>query len=147
MGETITGDIVLIPIVIVLIVTLSVAVLSKWPLRESNGTLALYGTVLVILALASGYGIAAYVAVPITVLSQILPFILLGIGIDGVFILVASLEETDVQEPHLADDLPERIRRMMERGAASITVASLTDVFAFLFGSATTLPAVQWFCW
>ena len=78
---------------------------------------------------------------------QVLPFIIMGIGIDGVFVLVVSLEEVDHHEPHLVDNLPERIRRMMQRGAPSITVTSATDIFAFMFGSITRLPSVQWFCW
>lgn len=76
-----------------------------------------------------------------------LPFILLGIGIDGVFVLVVSLDEVDASHPELGSNIPERVRKMMQHGAPSITVTSLTNVFAFLFGSATRLPAVQWFCW
>ena len=42
--------------------------------------LALQGTLLVILSMASGYGLAAHCGVPFTTLQQILPFILIAIG-------------------------------------------------------------------
>ena len=42
--------------------------------------LALQGTLLVLLAMASGYGLAAHCGVPFTTLQQILPFILIAIG-------------------------------------------------------------------
>ena len=40
--------------------------------------------------------------------------------------------------------MQERFRRTLNRGGMSITVTSLTNVAAFLFGSQTSIPAIQW---
>ena len=73
---------------------------------------------------------------------QILPFILLGIGVDDMFVLVRSLEDVDELFPQLP--LKERFQQMLARGGMSMTVTSLTNVAAFLFGSLTAIPAVRW---
>jgi predicted RND superfamily exporter protein len=75
---------------------------------------------------------------------QVLPFILLGIGIDDMFVLVRSLEEVD--ELHRGDGLSieERFRKSLQNGGMSITVTTLTNVTGFLFGSMTAIPAVRW---
>lgn len=74
---------------------------------------------------------------------QILPFILLGIGVDDIFVLVRSVEEVDEQYPGLP--LTDRFRRALNLGGMSITVTSLTNTTAFLFGSMTAIPAVRWY--
>ena len=73
---------------------------------------------------------------------QILPFILLGIGVDDIFVLVRSVEEVDEQQPHLP--LPDRFRKALNLGGMSITVTSVTNATAFMFGSLTAIPAVRW---
>jgi Patched family len=56
--------------------------------------------------------------------------------------MVRSLEEVDEQAPGLP--LDERFRRMLRAGGMSITVTSLTNCAAFLFGSITSIPAIRW---
>lgn len=73
---------------------------------------------------------------------QILPFILLGIGVDDIFVLVRSVEEVDEQHPNLP--LPERFRKALNLGGMSITVTSVTNATAFMVGSLTAIPAVRW---
>ena len=60
------------------------------------------------------------------------------------FVLVRSLEEVD--ELHRAERLTieQRFRKSLQRGGMSITVTTLTNVTAFLFGSLTAIPAVRW---
>jgi Niemann-Pick C1 protein len=43
-------------------------------------------------------------------------------------------------------DLPTKIGKTLATAGASITVTSLTDIFAFIIGSNTTLPALRNFC-
>ena len=75
--------------------------------------------------------------------SQVLPFILLGIGVDDIFVMVRSVEEVDEMHPGLA--IPERFRKALNLGGMSITVTSVTNAVAFMFGSLTAIPAVQWY--
>ena len=49
-----------------------------------------------------------------------MPFILLGIGVDDIFVLVRSVEEVDEQHADLP--LPERFEKALNLGGMSITV-------------------------
>ena len=51
------------------------------------------------------------------------------------------MEEVDEVAPGLP--LPQRFRQCLRRGGMAITVTSITNVSAFLFGSATSIPAVR----
>lgn len=74
--------------------------------------------------------------------TQVLPFILLGIGVDDIFVLVRSVAEVDELQPGLP--IPDRFRKALNIGGMSITVTSLTNATAFMFGSMTVIPAVRW---
>jgi predicted RND superfamily exporter protein len=74
-------------------------------------------------------------------MSQMLPFVLFGIGIDDSFILVGAYYDTNP-----ASSLRERLTIVAHTAAPSITATSLTDIVAFAFGAATMIPIVRWFC-
>ena len=56
----------------------------------------LVGTCSVCLSTTNAFGICSMLGVSVTPISQIVPFLLLGIGIDNVFILVRALERVPV---------------------------------------------------
>lgn len=90
-------------------------------------SLALLGTGAVVIALAAGYGIAMLIGTPFTALSETLPFILLGIGIDIMFILVKGMEEINVRCG--ADLTPQqRFSRLMETSGLSSIIVGLTNI-------------------
>lgn len=106
-------------------------------------TLGIMALVSVGLSIGAGFGISLFIGLPFTSVTQVLPFILLGVGVDDLFMLVQSLEEVDATSPGLP--LEERFRRTLSRGGMSITVTSFTNVSAFMFGSMTSIPAIQWY--
>jgi len=71
---------------------------------------------------------------------QLLPLLLVAIGIDDAYVIVTAFDETsDIS------DTPERIGRALSRAGAAITVTSCTNSFAFLMGGTTQIPAMRWF--
>lgn len=103
--------------------------------------LGLGGVMLVLGAGLAAYGLNSAFGVPFTSLSQILPFILIGIGVDDMFVIVAAYDQTDPALP-----VEERIALGLKRCGVSVTYTSLTNFFAFILGSSTSLPAVEYFC-
>jgi hypothetical protein len=71
-----------------------------------------------------------------------MPFIMLGIGVDDIFVMVRSMEE--VSEVFPGASIEERFRKALNLGGMSITVTSATNFAAFMFGSLTSIPAVTW---
>jgi Patched family len=63
--------------------------------------LGIVGLVSVTLSIGAGFGTALFIGLPFTTVTQVLPFILLGVGVDDMFMLVQSLEEVDETMPGL----------------------------------------------
>ncbi|CAM9760685.1 unnamed protein product, partial [Choristocarpus tenellus] len=57
------------------------------------------------------------------------------------FIIVAAYDHIDPSVP-----IPERVGKALARVGLSISYTSLTDFLAFMLGSTTSLPAVEYFC-
>lgn len=92
------------------------------------------------LAVLASYGLASYIGLLFTPLMAILPFIMLGIGVDGMFVLTTALDSTSEALP-----LEARMGQAMSEGGVSVFVASLTNFAAFMIGSKTSLPALSAF--
>ena len=51
------------------------------------------------LAIGSAYGFGSYIGLLFSPLMSVLPFIMIGIGVDGMFVLQSALDQTDVSAP------------------------------------------------
>ena len=89
---------------------------------------------MVMFAIAVGYGLSMLLGVPFTSLQQILPFILIGIGVDDAFVIVAAFDRTDKSKP-----IEDRMHTAMHRVGMSVTMTSLTDVAAFMLALSAPL--------
>lgn len=110
--------------------------------KKANMVLACGGVGAVMLSTVAAYGICAACGIPFTSLQQVLPFILVAIGVDDMFIIVSQFRRLDPKVGSVQD----RIEIALNRCAMSITYTTLTDFVAFLAGSTSTLPAIQYFC-
>ena len=79
---------------------------------------------------------------------SLLPFILLGIGVDDAFVIVNAFnrERKGPRSSEDNEDLAKRCAKAMARAGASITVTSMTDLVAFGISSSSNLPALASFC-
>ena len=71
---------------------------------------------------------------------QVLPFLILGLGIDDTFVIVGAYQRVQYDLP-----VQEKIAQTLERAGSSIFVTSATDFCAFLMGLYTRLPALRAF--
>lgn len=118
----------------------SIAYLRSSDHARLTGFLLCAGILNIGLAVLSSYGFASYIGLLFTPLMSILPFIMLGVGVDGMFVLQSALDATDPEE-----SMPERMAVAMRTGGLSVAVASLTNFGAFMIGSNTSLPALSAF--
>lgn len=92
------------------------------------------------MAIFVSYGICSAFGVPYGPVHSILPFLLLGIGIDDMFVIVQcwnNLTSEDIKNP-----LHVRIGTALKHAGVSITITSITDFAAFAVGSSTVSDVI-----
>eukprot|EP00818_Percolomonas_sp_WS_P000778 CAMPEP_0117439868 /NCGR_PEP_ID=MMETSP0759-20121206/2783_1 /TAXON_ID=63605 /ORGANISM="Percolomonas cosmopolitus, Strain WS" /LENGTH=897 /DNA_ID=CAMNT_0005231589 /DNA_START=13 /DNA_END=2701 /DNA_ORIENTATION=- len=111
------------------------------PIR-SRIFLGFAGIVIVIQSVLISGGLCSFIGVNATlIISEVIPFLILAIGVDNMFIMANALDNTDEKLP-----VPERVGLMLSQVGTSMMLASLSEFLAFLLGSLTKMPAVQAFC-
>jgi len=103
---------------------------------------------LVALSTAAGIGVSSLVGLIYGPVHSLLPFVLLGIGVDDSFVIANAFDrERKVSRSKETDDgIIQRAGRALGRAGASITVTSTTDLVAFAISSTSALPALASFC-
>ncbi|XP_058058482.1 patched domain-containing protein 3-like [Anopheles bellator] len=119
-------------------------VLSKFSWTEFRVILGSVGLMSVGMGFISGCGIVAALGVSYGPVHTSLPFLLMGLGVDDMFVMMACYRKVRKANPDLP--LAKRMGLMLHHAGASITVTSLTDIVAFVVGSITVIPSLQSFC-
>ncbi|CAH1799201.1 unnamed protein product [Owenia fusiformis] len=108
---------------------------------RSKPWLGLIGAVTACLAILTSLGLLCAVGVEFTSIVATMPFLIVGIGLDDMFIQVAAWRETSYH-----DTVEERMGLTFKDAAMSITLTSLTNTLAFCIGAITSFPSVRIFC-
>ena len=99
------------------------------------------GVVAVLLSLFSGYGLLFIIGTPFTSITQLLTFVIFGIGLDDAIIIFGSYCRTNPKE-----SIETRMFTVVEDVGISITLTSVTSSLAFGLGCMWSIPAVYWLC-
>ncbi|XP_046483192.1 patched domain-containing protein 3 [Neodiprion pinetum] len=91
-------------------------------------------------------GICSLAGVPYGPVHTSLPFMLMGLGVDDIFVMMAAWDQLHSNEQNHVRPVTERIALMLSHAGSSIFITSLTDVVAFVIGASTILPSLQSFC-
>lgn len=70
-----------------------------------------------------------------------MPFLLVGIGADDMFVMCNAVDQTDYKKT-----ATERITDALSHAGPAITITSLTNCLAFAFGATSSLVALKSFC-
>lgn len=115
--------------------------LSKCDRIESQTSLGIGAIASIFFAILTGYGLLFIIGIPLTSLTYLFPYAMLGLGLDGMFIIMGSFERTDPNES-VADRIEATIREI----GMSVAVSTLTTVVAYFLGSSSSMPGIRWFC-
>lgn len=91
-------------------------------------------------------GVCSAIGIPYGPVHTSLPFMLLGLGVDDLFVMMASWKQIHSVEENRKKELHERIGLALGHAGSAICITSLTDVVAFIIGASTILPSLQSFC-
>lgn len=113
--------------------------------RDSGFSLALLGILIVICSVICSMGIIAYLDIGFTMISgEVIPFLILAIGVDNMFIIKNAVENQ--KKVGRTIPLEHRLAEGLKEVGPSITTAAICETLAFLVGALTKMPALQSFC-
>ncbi|XP_076048649.1 patched domain-containing protein 3-like [Oratosquilla oratoria] len=118
--------------------------LGKFNLVEQRPLLSTVGLFSVFMAVVVAFGFCSALGVTYGPVHSILPLLMLGLGVDDMFVTVQSL--TNLKGEERRHCLERRIALAVKHAGVAVTVTSLTDFVAFFIGSTTILPALRSFC-
>ena len=138
-AESSGSDVTLVSITFTLMISFACVMLGKFmnPLT-GHSLLANAGVFAVALGILAGFGLAMWCRVPFLSMVGVLPFLILGIGIDDMFILV---DELDRQQRSMT--VVETVKEVLSHSGATITMTTLTDLVAFAVSTSTSFPAIR----
>ena len=144
---------------------LSLASIPTFVSVNSKFSLGLFGIVIVLIAVSSSVGLFSLMNVRVTlIIAEVIPFLVLAVGVDNVFILVHELDrqnslhvqpgpDLSLQDEDDDDEMPahpnptlpaeERVARAVARMGPSIALSSITETVAFALGALVPMPAVR----
>ncbi|XP_063233113.1 patched domain-containing protein 3-like [Bacillus rossius redtenbacheri] len=108
---------------------------------RSKPWLGFLGNVSACMGTAAAFGVAMYLGIEFIGINLAAPFLMLGIGIDDTFVMLAAWRRSSVKL-----DVPERMAQMLSEAAVSITITSFTDMISFFIGIISPFPSVRIFC-
>ncbi|KAK2157172.1 hypothetical protein LSH36_196g03007 [Paralvinella palmiformis] len=140
----ILDDVVLLAMGYMLVIVFISVVLGRFTRIRHRIYVAFAGVICVGMAIIVSYGLCSYIGLFYGPLHSVLPFLLLGIGVDDTFVICQNLDQLPDYMTGLSSR--ERIGYALKHAGVSITVTSLTDILAFGVGAVTTIPALWSFC-
>ena len=142
-GDTIMNDALMMPIGFGIVFVYVTIMLGKFSCTEQRALLALGGLLCIGLTIGFTYGFCSAINLFYGPMHNIIPFLLLGIGIDDMFVIIQCYDNLGSEK---SQDNVENIGRTMRHAGVAITVTSLTDFIVFVLGATTVLPALRSFC-
>eukprot|EP01084_Bolivina_argentea_P160138 278870_1 len=114
----------------------------RFDMLRCRGRIGWIGIISSILAVGSSFGlVGGILKIKFNSVVSIAPFLLVGLGLDDMFVLLRAYELTS---PLLT--IEQRMALTMERGGISILFTSITDLLAFCIGSTSSFGAISAFC-
>nr|XP_026650973.1 patched domain-containing protein 3 [Zonotrichia albicollis] len=111
---------------------------------RNNTWLASCGVLSSGLAVLSSFGLLLFCGVPFVVTVANAPFLILGVGVDDMFIMIASWEQSLRKKEK--SNVKSLLAETYSEAALSVTITTLTDVLAFFIGTWTAFLSVRSFC-
>ncbi|CAB9501029.1 Pick C1-like protein 1 [Seminavis robusta] len=155
--RAIDQDMPLVLLLIAVMVSFTCAVFyRRKDMVQSRGLLGLFSFGTIGLSLITGYGLMFLFGVPLTSAGSMIPFVVVGVGLDDTFIITGAYfrrrreaAEEAMQSTQERDPEAETIRiieETLDEVGLSISMTTITTLLCFLVGTVTTIPVVRWLC-
>ncbi|KAF6842989.1 Niemann-Pick type C-related protein 1 [Colletotrichum musicola] len=125
--------------------TLSIRDMIRNPavaLVQSKFSLGVVGILIVLMSISASIGLFSWAGLKATlIIAEVIPFIVLAVGVDNIFLIVHEFERVNVSHPD--EVVEERVAKALGRMGPSILLSALTETVAFALGTFVGMPAVR----
>ncbi|KAL5012817.1 hypothetical protein ScPMuIL_011368 [Solemya velum] len=142
MNANLFGDITLFAVTFLLMCAYASLATINGNCLADRAFLGMAGVFATVLAILGAFGLCSACGVPFVSIVGVVPFLVVGIGVDDMFILLSGMADAIEHDTEIED----RVARMMRTSGMGITITSLTDLLGFLIGSLSIFPAIRYFC-
>lgn len=143
LNANVTGDITFFSLTFTLMITYAcvATITARRNCVGQRAYLGYGGVVAAGLSLVSAFGLGSLCGLDFVSIVGVVPFLIIGIGVDDMFMLMSGMAQTDPKA-----SVEERIGKTMRTSGISITITSLTDLLAFAAGASSVFLSVRNFC-
>jgi len=111
-------------------------------LVQSKFTLGMLGIIIVLMSVSGSVGLFSAAGVKVTlIIAEVIPFLVLAVGVDNIFLIVHEFERVNVSHPD--EEIDDRIAKALGRMGPSILLSASTETIAFAMGAFVGMPAVK----
>jgi Niemann-Pick C1 protein len=103
-----------------------------------GGILIVLGSVSASVGIFSAFGVKTSL-----IIAEVIPFLVLAIGVDNIFIIVYAFQE--IERRHQRSAIEHKVAATMASVGPSILISSLSQTIAFGLGGAVKMPAISTF--
>ncbi|XP_046556092.1 LOW QUALITY PROTEIN: patched domain-containing protein 3-like [Haliotis rubra] len=136
------GDITYFSITFTLMITYATIIVGG-DMVSSRTWVSWAGVLAAGMGIASSLGLVSLCGMKFVNIVGTMPFLVLGIGVDDMFLLMSSWADT---YPHHDMSVANRIGMTFASAGIGITITSLTDLLAFIIGTSSVFISVRNFC-
>jgi Niemann-Pick C1 protein len=111
-------------------------------LVQSKFTLGVIGIVIVLMSVSASVGLFSAAGISVTlIIAEVIPFLVLAIGVDNLFLIVHEFERVSVSHPDYK--IEDRIAKALGRMGPSILLSATAETITFALGVLVGMPAVR----
>jgi Niemann-Pick C1 protein len=111
-------------------------------LVESKFMLGVVGIIIVLMSVSASVGLFSAAGIKVTlIIAEVIPFLVLAVGVDNIFLIVHEFERVNVTHPD--GPVHDRVSKALGRMGPSILLSATTETVAFAMGAAVGMPAVR----
>ena len=109
---------------------------------QSKFALGISGIIIVLMSVSASVGLFSAMGIKVTlIIAEVIPFLVLAVGVDNIFLLVHEFER--VNQSHPDEEIDGRISKALGRMGPSILLSALTETVTFVLGVFVGMPAVR----
>ncbi|KAK3099620.1 hypothetical protein FSP39_007097 [Pinctada imbricata] len=135
------NDVAYFSLTFTLMITYASFVTAGGNCLTQRGHLGRAGVIATGLAILGAFGICAGAGIEYVNIVGVMPFLIVGIGVDDMFVLLSGLASAPLDL-----SISQRIGHTMKTSGIAITITSLTDIVAFSIGNLSVFMSVRHFC-